>query len=125
MEAKAARKHAALLRMVAHPTRLMILDELAAGVKCVNHIGEILEVPQPNVSQHLAVLKDSGLVTCHKDGTARCYHLAKPGLVKDLFRMLRKDYPVAEVGNPDRCRAARKALERSLTATRRRTPARA
>jgi len=125
MEAKTAREHAALLRIVAHPIRLMILDELAAGMKCVKHIREILEVAQPNVSQHLAVLKDSGLVTCHKDGTARCYHLAKPGLVKDLFRMLRKDHPVAKVGNPERCRAARKAFQRSLSATRKRATAKA
>jgi len=125
MDAETARKHAALLRIAAHPARLMILDELAAGMKCVNHMREILEVSQPNISQHLAVLKDSGLVTCHKDGTTRCYHLAKPGLVKDLFAMLRTDYPIAKVGSPERCRAARKALQRSLSATRRRAPARA
>jgi len=125
MEAETARKHAALLRIVAHPIRLMILDELAAGMKCVNHIGEILEVPQPNVSQHLAVLKDSGLVTCHKDGTARCYHLAKPGIAKDLFSMLRKDYPVAKVGDPERCRAIRNAPRRPRSTRRKRATAKA
>jgi len=125
MEAETARRHAALLRIVAHPTRLMILDELSRGMKCVNDIQELLDVPQPNVSQHLAVLKDGDLLTCHKDGTARCYHLAKPGLVNDLFRMFRKNYPVSKVGNPERCRAARRALQRSSSAPQRRATAKA
>ena len=124
MQEETAREHAALLRIVAHPIRLMVLDELAAGMKCVNHIGEILEVAQPNVSQHLAVLKDGGLVTCHKDGTARCYRLAKPGLVKDLFGMLRKDYPVAKVGDPEHCRAIRNTPRRPRTTRRKRAPTR-
>lgn len=112
METNAARKYARLLRIVAHPTRLLILDELAHGMKCVNDIQELVETPQPNVSQHLAVLKESDLVLCHKDGVSRCYHLAKPGLVKDLFAVLGRDYPTVKVGDPERCRAARKPRRR-------------
>ncbi len=108
METNAARKYARLLRIVAHPTRLLILDELAHGMKCVNDIQELVKTPQPNVSQHLAVLKDSGLVMCHKDGITRCYHLARPRLVQDLFAVLGRDYPAAKMGDPERCRAARK-----------------
>jgi len=101
--------YARLLRIVAHPTRLMILDELSRGMKCVNDIQELLDVPQPNVSQHLAVLKRSGLVLCRKDGVARCYHLAKPGLVKDLFAVLGRRYRTAKIGDRAGCRAARNA----------------
>jgi ArsR family transcriptional regulator len=124
MEADAAVKHARLLRIVAHPTRLLILDELARGTKCVNDIRELLDVPQPNVSQHLAVLKESGLVLCHKDGVTRCYHLAKPGLVDDLFAVLGRDYPTVKVGDPERCRAARGAPRRVRLPRRRRATAR-
>ena len=109
VETNAARKYARLLRIVAHPTRLLILDELAHGMKCVNDIQELVETSQPNVSQHLAVLKDSDLVMCHKDGITRCYHLARPRLVKDLFAVLGRDYPTAKIGDPERCRAAREA----------------
>ena len=112
METNAARKYARLLRIVAHPTRLLILDELAHGMKCVNDIQELVETPQPNVSQHLAVLKRNGLVLCRKDGVSRCYHLAKPGLVEDLFAVLGGDYPTAKVGDPELCRAARKPRRR-------------
>lgn len=112
IETSAAVNHARLLRIVAHPTRLLILDELAHGMKCVNDIQELVDVPQPNVSQHLAVLKRSGLVVCHKDGISRCYHLAKPGLVRDLFTVLGRDYPTVKVGDPERCRAARRPRRR-------------
>jgi ArsR family transcriptional regulator len=114
-----------LLRIMAHPTRLMILDELARGMKCVNDIQELVKTPQPNVSQHLAVLKRSGLVLCRKDGVSRCYHLARPGLVKDLFAVLGRDYPTAKVGDPERCRAARNAPRRARSTRRKRATARA
>lgn len=124
METNAARECARLLRAVAHPTRLLILDELTHGMKCVNDIQELLDVPQPNVSQHLAVLKDNGLVMCHKDGVTRCYHLARPGLVKDLLAVLGRDYPNAKAGDPERCRAARKARGRPRPTRRRRAASR-
>jgi ArsR family transcriptional regulator len=106
MGAGSVRGHARLLRTIAHPTRLMILDELARGMKCVTDMQELLDVPQPNVSQHLAVLKSAGLVLCHKDGASRCYRLAKPGFVEDLFSVLGRAYPAARQGDEDRCRAA-------------------
>ena len=124
MEANAPRKYARLLRIVAHPTRLMVLQELTHGMNCVNDIQELLDVPQPNVSQHLAVLKDSGLVMCHKDGIKRCYHLVRPGFVKDLFAVLGRDYPTAKVGDPARCRAARKAPRRTKVTRRKRAMSR-
>ena len=119
MKVKIAHEYARLLRIIAHPTRLSILAELAHGMKCVNGIRELVEMPQPNVSQHLAVLKESGLVTCHKDGITRCYHLVRPRLVKDLFAVLGRDYPIAKIGDPKRCRAARKARTLSTQAQKR------
>jgi ArsR family transcriptional regulator len=124
VQGERASDYARLLRMVAHPTRLMILDDLARGMKCVNDIQELVEIPQPNVSQHLAVLKKSGLVLCHRDGVTRCYHLAKPGLVEDLFAVLGRDYPTAKVGAADRCRAARNTSRRARSRRRKRATAR-
>jgi len=85
-------EYSSLLSILANPTRLMILKELLLGTKCVNDMQEILEVSQPNVSQHLIVLKESGLVFSHKRGTSRCYHLAKPVLVRNLFAWLSREY---------------------------------
>jgi ArsR family transcriptional regulator len=69
----------------------MILEELMNGTKCVSDIRDLLDVPQPNVSQHLAVLKEHGLVAARKDGVSRCYYLARPGLVRGLFEALGRD----------------------------------
>ncbi len=81
---------ARLLRIVAHPTRLMILEALGDGTRCVNDMRDILEVPQPNVSQHLAVLKESGMVACDKEGVTRCYRLAEPAFTKELLAVLKR-----------------------------------
>ena len=92
MESGKISDYARLLRIIAHPTRLMILAELMKGTKCVNDIRDLLEVPQPNVSQHLAVLKKNGLVAARKDGVSRCYYLSKSGLVKGLFTTLKREH---------------------------------
>jgi ArsR family transcriptional regulator len=80
---------ARLLKVLAHPTRIMILEELMSGTKCVNDIRDLLEVSQPNVSQHLGVLKENGLVACRKEGVSRCYYLSRPRFVGSLLRSLR------------------------------------
>lgn len=90
MDAQTSAAHARLLRIFAHPTRLMILAELLEAERCVNDIRDLLNVRQPNVSQHLAVLKESGLVASRKDGNLRCYHLTNPELVEDLFAALER-----------------------------------
>lgn len=99
-------RYARLLRVIAHPTRLMILAELMKGTKCVNDIRDLLEVSQPNVSQHLAVLKENGLVAARKDGVSRCYYLVKTNLVKGLFALMARDETGA-AGNRSTLRARR------------------
>lgn len=98
------RLHADYLRILAHPTRLLILESLTGGVKCVNELHELLAVQQPNVSQHLAALKEKGIVVSHKDGTRRCYHLARPAMVKNLLALLRRSYPELDSRALERCR---------------------
>jgi ArsR family transcriptional regulator len=96
MDAEQIADCARLLRILAHPTRLMILAELLEAEKCVGDIQDLLAVPQPNVSQHLAALKESGLVASRKDGARRCYHLVEPRLVKGLFAWLARRHPAVE-----------------------------
>ena len=94
------RTYARLLRAVAHPARLRILDELIPGTRCVGSICDLLDMPQPNVSQHLAMLKQHGLVACDKQGVLRCYRLTKPGLVEGLLALLRTEAPAVELSHP-------------------------
>ena len=97
MESERIPEWAETLRAAAHPVRLMILAELLEGPRCVNTIRELLKARQPNVSQHLSVLKHSGLVAFSREGAFRCYYLPKPGQVRAIFRLLEKDYPTASL----------------------------
>src|SRR5690606_11828523 len=66
----------ALFKGFADPTRLRILNLLAAGELCVCDIVELLGVAQPTVSRHLAYLRRSGLVSATRDWKFAHYRLA-------------------------------------------------
>jgi ArsR family transcriptional regulator len=106
---------AELLKAFSHPTRLAILQELAAGPKCVTDIEDLLDARQANISQHLAVLRYSRLVDFAQDGVLRCYYLCRPKLVRDMLSLVQRDEPIikrtpAEI-QADKERLA-KAMER-------------
>ena len=61
---------------VAEPRRRQILDLLARGERPVNDVVESLGVGQPQVSKHLRVLREVGLVRCRAEGRLRLYSLA-------------------------------------------------
>ena len=65
-----------LLSAMSHPLRLAILHRLSKGTCCVEALGELLSAPQPNISQHLRLLLDSGLVQVERRGRRRCYSLS-------------------------------------------------
>ena len=88
------KEKAEMLRILGHPVRLRILEELVKGTKCVSDIQDLLGVPQSNISQHLLLLRHYHIIDYIEDGVLRCYFITKPGLVSDLFEILRKDYPV-------------------------------
>jgi len=80
-----------LLKIIAHPVRIRILEELVKGVKCVSDFEDFLELRQPNISQHLSLLRQFGIVDFYVDGRLRCYFLVDP-LIPDLLTLLGKDY---------------------------------
>jgi len=65
---------------VAEPQRRQILDLLAQGERSVNEIAALLELKQPQVSKHLRVLREVGLVTVRESGQQRLYRLQGEGL---------------------------------------------
>lgn len=85
---------ATILRAMAHPVRLTILDELCNGPKCVHEVQHIVDVSQPNLSQHLSALKKANLIGSHANGPLRCYYLLCPSFVKKLIGELKKDQPI-------------------------------
>jgi DNA-binding transcriptional ArsR family regulator len=60
---------------VAEPRRRQILDALAGGERPVNDLVQLLGLGQPQVSKHLRVLREVGLVQAREDGRRRLYRL--------------------------------------------------
>ena len=66
---------AKIIKAMAHPTRLFIVDELAKGKRCVCELTEMIGADMSTVSKHLSVLKNAGIVQDEKFGTKIFYHL--------------------------------------------------
>jgi DNA-binding transcriptional ArsR family regulator len=85
-----------------HPTRIALLEMLRRGEVCVCEMSPELEASQANVSQHLAVLRDSNLVVARRDGTRMMYRVTD----ERVFRVLDLMGSIAH----DQLDAARQAL---------------
>jgi DNA-binding transcriptional ArsR family regulator len=71
-------KCAESLRVLAHPTRLRIVELLAARRLTVGELAEELDAPQAVVSQHLVRMRHVGLLTVEREGSTACYRVASP-----------------------------------------------
>ena len=79
--------HSRICQALADPKRVIILYVLADGAKCVSELVDVLDVPQPTVSRHLAVLRERGLVHAERKGTAVYYTLANRRIIDALDTM--------------------------------------
>lgn len=75
---------AEIIQAAAHPIRLAIIEYLVDGEQCVCDIVETVEAQRSNVSRHLAVMLNAGVVECRKDGLKMMYSLKTPCIVKFL-----------------------------------------
>ena len=66
---------AKVIKAVAHPSRLFIIEELNKKERCVNELAEMIGADTSTVSKHLSVLKNSGLVANEKRGNCIYYTL--------------------------------------------------
>lgn len=64
-----------IFRALSDRTRLRILHLLLPGELCVCHLVDVLDLPQPKVSRHLAYLRRAGLVIARKEGLWNYYRL--------------------------------------------------
>ncbi len=64
------------MRALGEPTRLRLVRQLIAGAKPVTELCDALQVTPYNVSKHLRVLKEAGLLEVEKQGQQRIYALA-------------------------------------------------
>ncbi len=78
---------ALVLKAMAHPSRLMILDELSRGERCVCDLTDMIGNDMSTVSKHLLVLKRAGIVEDEKRGLQVFYRLKVP-CVLDFFHCI-------------------------------------
>lgn len=62
-----------ILKALAHPTRVEILEILRRGEECVCRIVPAVAGSQPNTSKHLAILKNAGILSTRQEGTMTFY----------------------------------------------------
>jgi DNA-binding transcriptional ArsR family regulator len=76
---------ARIIKAMAHPTRLFIVDELARrGERCVCELTEMIGTDISTVSRHLSLLKEAGIIEDHKRG-AQVYYTLRVRCVLDFF----------------------------------------
>nr|WP_281249623.1 metalloregulator ArsR/SmtB family transcription factor [Geothermobacter hydrogeniphilus] len=68
-------RQAEILKVLGHPVRLKIVAGLATETCNVKKIWECLELPQATVSQHLALLKNKGIIQGRREGVEVYYHV--------------------------------------------------
>jgi DNA-binding transcriptional ArsR family regulator len=69
---------AAVIKSLAHPSRLFIVETLAEGERCVCELQEMIGADMSTVSKHLALLRGAGVVEVDKRGTQVFYRLRVP-----------------------------------------------
>jgi len=69
---------AKIIKAMAHPTRLFIVDELSRHKKCVCELTEMIGADTSTVSKHLSVLKSAGIISDEKRGSQVYYSLRVP-----------------------------------------------
>ena len=69
---------AGMMKALAHPTRLFIVEELAKGERCVCELRDMVGADISTVSKHLALLKTAGIVADDKRGLQVFYRLEIP-----------------------------------------------
>lgn len=70
--------HADFCKFMANPKRIEILFMLGEKEMCVDEIASQMNVRVPNISQHLAIMRERGVVEVRREGTKMYYKLANP-----------------------------------------------
>ena len=94
---------AVLLKAIAHPARIAIIEYLLKSNKCIcNDIVSEIKLAQPTVSQHLRELKNSGLIKGEISGNSICYCLNEKSWMK-LQKYMNNIFAKLENLNPKSC----------------------
>lgn len=84
MDYETAQHVAEVLKAVAHPVRLQIIELLEDGEQQVGVIVDKLDVPQSVASQQLGLMKDKQVLDCRREGTKAFYRIKNPNVINLL-----------------------------------------
>ena len=73
---------ARIVKAMAHPTRLFLVDELSRGERCVRDLTDLVGADMSTVSKHLALLKSAGIVQDERRGLQIFYSLRCPCVLR-------------------------------------------
>lgn len=79
--------HASVCQILANPTRLKILNMLRDGEVAVAELARRLGTSKPNLSQHLAILRQRGVVLTRREGVTVYYRIANPKILRAFDTM--------------------------------------
>lgn len=82
-----AKARASIVKAMAHPTRLLVMDVLTQGEKCVNDLTRVAGCDVTTLSKHLALMRKSGLLQCERRGVQVFYRIACPCFL-EFFRCI-------------------------------------
>ncbi len=79
-----AKVKADILKALAHPVRIILVDALSRGDMCVCDLNALVDLDQSSVSRHLAQLKRAGIVSERRDGMRVIHHLETPCMLNAI-----------------------------------------
>jgi len=84
MDARAIQLKSEVLKALAQPTRLKILELLRSGERCICEIVPAINGEQSNISRHISVMQKSNLITTRKDGVKVMVKVRDPRIFEIL-----------------------------------------
>jgi len=86
--------HAGICHTLANPKRLEIIDKLRTREMSVTELADALEISQSNLSQHLALMRQRGILTARRERLNVFYSLSNPKITQacDLMRQVLLEY---------------------------------
>ena len=93
------RVKADFLRVLGHPMRLKIIEELKGGEKSVGYLVDKFKVGQSSISRHLIALRDTGVLRSRQEGTTVYYDISDHDIfqvLRPIAVMLKKKFKISE-----------------------------
>lgn len=82
------KKQARLFKILANPVRLELLHTMAKRKICVNSLSDLVSRRQANISQHLSIMRNMGIIDSHRTGKKLCYFITSQE-VKILLKKIK------------------------------------